>query len=333
MIAFVADWSGYPEIYLLSPKTKTPAQLTHFGAKFIWDISPPPDGSKLVISLQNQTSALYVLDLHTNKTTRLSQGLDILGHVSWSPDGNWLAFGARINGYGNLYRLSQAGILKNLTNSKAFTSPGSGPASPTWSPDGKMLVFDLFADYDPLNTALLAALKIENPEIQPLGDGPDGLVYDTQPVWNSTQDKILYIARVPVEKLPEKNSIPFANQIAILNPASGARAYLTDTISEKTSASWSPDQKNILYVDIAQDAYSVHLLEPGADLLIYQDQRIIKSAIWSPDQNFVLIQFGYPPDSPHRYNTDLEIYNLCDQSVTPLVENIASNKPVWMIAK
>jgi Tol biopolymer transport system component len=341
VIAFIADWSGFDEIYLADLKTKEILQVTNFKSAYVSDLSPSPDGSKLAFSeTVNQSSNLNILDLQSKNIQLILRDISPWGAVSWSPDGQWLAFGARENGYGNLYLVKKDGSgFKNLTNSKDYSSEGSGPVLPSWSPDGKTLVFNILPDYAPVDSAYLALINIDGSDINPLGYGPDRMGHDWHPIWDATQGKVLYIARVRVEQPSEKDFMPYANQIAILDITSHQRYFLTNSVSNKASASWSANGENIMYIDSRLPGpqedfiYSVHIIQNQRDLTVYEDRRIIESAIWSPDQNFILMQIGNPSDSQRKSLTDIEIYNLCDHSLIPFAKNISSDQPVWIIGR
>lgn len=105
-----------------------------------------PDGAKLVVSTcmsncQGKGSDLYVVDLQTNSTTRLTtsgdQGVDNY-YPAWSSQ-NIIAFASRptITATYDLYTLKADG-----TNENRLTQNGWNSISPSWSPDGNNIVFD-----------------------------------------------------------------------------------------------------------------------------------------------------------------------------------------------
>lgn len=276
-IVFIADWSGTEQIYMSDLNTEEVEQITDFKSADISDLSPAPNGLKIVfVKNENRSSNLYILDVPSKNIRLLLPNIAPYGDISWSPDGQWLAFGARYNGFGNLFLVKDNGSgFKNLTNNKDYKSEGSGLISPSWSPDGKALVFNILADYDPINSVYLAWIEIETSSIHPLGLGPDGVGHDWHPQWNPIQGKVLYIAKVRVDQSPNKEYKSYANQIAILDVVSKKRKFLTSSVSTKTSANWSPDGKDILYLEnqLADTKtgiiYSVHLIRNQQDFSIY----------------------------------------------------------------
>ncbi|MEE2025754.1 hypothetical protein [Alkalimonas mucilaginosa] len=100
-----------------------------------------PDGSHIAFSsVRDGVSAIYLLDLAQQATSRLHATLDWQSSPSWSPDGRTIAFitstpdqpGAAIHAVdiasGRLTVLAQDGYDK-------------GPGAPVWSNDGKYLAF------------------------------------------------------------------------------------------------------------------------------------------------------------------------------------------------
>ena len=100
-------------------------------------ISWSPDGQNIVIaSKSGDADALYLINIETEKTSKLTFDLDGLFTASWSPDGNYLCF---VGNRGNasdifLYNLYYE-TFENLTNDLFSDS------EPVWSPDGKFIAF------------------------------------------------------------------------------------------------------------------------------------------------------------------------------------------------
>jgi TolB protein len=89
-----------------------------------------PDGRWLAqVRIENNLNQLYVLDLHTNERTRLSDGNHNDLAPAWSPDGGWLAFESDRGGNFDIYRMRRDGSdLRQITTDLADDN------SPSWSP-------------------------------------------------------------------------------------------------------------------------------------------------------------------------------------------------------
>ncbi|MEL6190536.1 MAG: S41 family peptidase [Bacteroidota bacterium] len=94
-----------------------------------------PDGKWL--AYDDLAQDLYILNLESGESTKISTNQEGIGSFSWSPDSKWLAFmQAATNSMQQIhvYELD-AGSSFPLTTNRANSS------SPQWSPDGKFIYF------------------------------------------------------------------------------------------------------------------------------------------------------------------------------------------------
>lgn len=94
-----------------------------------------PDGKRLAYS--DKDFKLWVVDLTTKaKTLIATSGADVVGDMTWSPDGKWLAYALPSTSFQRIW-------LYSFDSGKAtpLTSTRSDASSPAWSPDGKWLYF------------------------------------------------------------------------------------------------------------------------------------------------------------------------------------------------
>ena len=120
-----------PEVDFDYPVEDTPA----FVAKQIRDGAPSPDGSRLAFTAMSE---LWVMDLPDGEPRRLAEDVQgVVQHPTWSPDGEWLAFGAWRDGEGgHIYRTRSngRGQADRLTREPALY------LFPRWSPDGERIL-------------------------------------------------------------------------------------------------------------------------------------------------------------------------------------------------
>jgi TolB protein len=95
-----------------------------------------PDGRKLVVTLGgvNGNPDIYVLDINSRKSTRLTTHRAIDTEGTWSPDGRYIYFTSDRSGGPQIYR-----VPANGGTPERVTFEGSYNARPRLSPDGKRL--------------------------------------------------------------------------------------------------------------------------------------------------------------------------------------------------
>ncbi len=138
-IAFSGHPPGEPwQLYVVPTEGGTP-KLIHRGAANFVDPGWSPDGKSLCFgenSLNNQGSAVYVLDLKTKNVSKLP-GSDGLFSPRWSPDGRYIA----------AMTLDSLKLLVfDFTTQKWTELAKIFVAYPNWSRDGKYLYFDGILD-------------------------------------------------------------------------------------------------------------------------------------------------------------------------------------------
>jgi serine/threonine protein kinase len=138
-IAFFGHPPGEPwQIYVIPAAGGTP-ELIYRSTINSADPSWSPDGKSLAFgenSLNNQGSAVYVLDLKTRTPTKLP-GSDGLYSPRWSPDGRYLAA---------IPLDSLKLMLFDFTSQRWTELANLFVAYPTWSRDGRYLYFDGILD-------------------------------------------------------------------------------------------------------------------------------------------------------------------------------------------
>ncbi len=109
--------------------------LTKDGQILRYEGVPSPDGKWLVYS--DLQSDLYVLNVATGVSTKISTNQEGIRGYSWSPDNQWLAF---VQAASNT--MAQIKIYNvNTKNSFDLTTDRANSTNPSWSPDGKFIYF------------------------------------------------------------------------------------------------------------------------------------------------------------------------------------------------
>ncbi len=160
-IAFMSDRDGDAEIYVMAADGSDIQRLTrHRGS----DVNPAwsPDGNQIAFFRDTDPPAtgplypsrspnIYVMDSDGSNVQRLTE-FTIAGWLSWSPDGERIAFEANFDGIREISVMdSDASKVQRLTHTPVrdaslsldpFSQFLTDNSAPEWSPDGQKIVFD-----------------------------------------------------------------------------------------------------------------------------------------------------------------------------------------------
>jgi TolB protein len=135
-VTYMAYGEGDPRVYLLNLTTNEREIVGNFpGMSFSPRFSP--DGLKVIMSLQEgSNSNLFVMDLRSKATTRLTDTQAIDTSPCYSPDASHICFASDRGGQPQIYVMAAAG------GAAQRISFGQGTYStPVWSPAGDYIAF------------------------------------------------------------------------------------------------------------------------------------------------------------------------------------------------
>ena len=153
VIAFETVRDGNLDVLVVSPDggTQTPIAASPNNEMYP---AVSPDGTQVAYMVEGQdTSDIYVTQIATNATRRLTQGAGRNSQPAWSPDGTRLVFVSDRAGTLDLYTMDADGSRQR----RLLDAPTLGVSGPSWSPDGRTIVFAAFTS-NPDGTARPAAL-------------------------------------------------------------------------------------------------------------------------------------------------------------------------------
>jgi Tol biopolymer transport system component/DNA-binding winged helix-turn-helix (wHTH) protein len=130
-IAWISDRSGSPEIWIADADGRNPFRLTSFNALFLDHPHWSPDGGRIAFAADDD---IYVIDVSSRLSRRLTDDPVLDNSPSWSPDGQWIYFQRR-GPAPQIWKLAVDGA----TRPAQVTHFGGG--APRVSPDGKHLFY------------------------------------------------------------------------------------------------------------------------------------------------------------------------------------------------
>ncbi len=258
---------------------------------------------------------IYTVRPDGSSLTRLTSDSADDRYPAWSPDGRRIAFTSdRDTPRGDLYVMNADGSgATRLTNDAVASNPPRELSHPTWSPDGKQIVFSAAqGGFDGTN---LFVINADGSGLTLLTQNPD---YDENPSWSPDGARIVFDA--------SRNLQP--DGIYIMNRDGSAITEIVGSAQRLggTEPSWSPD--GTLIAAAGCSAAGICTMKPDGSA-----QTAINSAYpgaspsWAPSgQQIVFV-------STRDGNNQLYVMGLDGSSPTRITNDAATDiEPSWQPA-
>jgi len=250
------DWKGYlKEKYLeeteeIREKLIKGEKLTQGGFLNLYS-TWSPDGKKLAY-LSNKGKdyyqlTLYTMDISERKPKPIAGGIS--SPFSWSPDGRKIVYSKRekSNRYGS--RLWDLYIYDLNREKEKQITRRSRARDPSWSPDGKSLVFVVNED----GTNNLTIANSDGSRIRYLTHNKDFTQYYS-PKFSPQGDKILF-------SIFRGQSCQGENRdIGVISVDGTAFRYLVHSPSDDRDPCWTPDGKGIIFSSDRTGIFNLYYL-------------------------------------------------------------------------
>ena len=227
---------------------------------------------KLLLTEKDDNSSIAILDADGGNRKRIfnaTQGEAF--SPSWSPDGQWVAFG-----YGGFFqnRKTRAAkvvmVKRDGTGLKDLTTGTPNAGFPSWSPDGRKIVYRVWSKEE----GGLRIMSIEDGTVEVLTRE-----YDNVPYWSPDGKKILFTRK------HDGNNF----DIFTINPDGTDLRQLTTFPANDAHAVWTADGKHIMwscgdYVFKEEAALSDNTFQPYGIIFMMNvdgtDKHPLTDSIW-----------------------------------------------------
>ncbi|HTC49584.1 MAG TPA: protein kinase [Candidatus Aquilonibacter sp.] len=225
-----------------------------------------PQGDRIATGIDVGENDIWVLDLQRGVRTRLTFGPIANANPVWSPDGQWIAYASVRNNAGNIFRKRSDGSgAEELLVSGPVSTSVDGLRPNSWSNDGKELFY----------SKLLEAPKSEVWALPLEGDRKPHLV----------------LAHGAMAKIsPNGHWLAYASLESgtpeVYVEAYGGGQGKWQVSNGGQQPQWSHDGKQLYYMDLTFNVFSVPVKENGGALQFGAPQMMVGTTNWSAPQAF-----------------------------------------------
>ena len=271
---------------------------------------------------------IYVMAADGKNQRRLTNNPASDYSPSWSPDGKRIAFVSRRDGHvhpirgrptSEIYVMdADGGNQQNLTNDPHHDW------SPSWSPDGKRIVFGSDRDWDnnPHNTEIYV-MKADGTNQRRL---TNNLTEDMYPAWSPDGGRIAFSARREGHVV---HNLDITYEIYVMDADGGNQQRLTENRKNDMYPSWSPGGKRIAFVsdrkgDFAN--YDIYVMDAdgGNQQKLTNDRGDDWLPSWSPDGERIVFM------SERDGNTEIYVMDNDGGNLQNLTNNPGDDRgPAW----
>ena len=229
---------------------------------------------------------IYVMDDDGGNQRRLTNSPASDHSPSWSPDGKRIAFVSERDGHvhvingiptDEIYVMdADGGNPRNLTNNP------NDDRSPSWSPDGKRIVFSSDRDNDRDHNIEIYAMDDDGSNQQRL---TNNLTEDKYPSWSPDGKRIVFSS---ARDGHFRSRFGITSEIYVMDADGGNQQRLTENRKYDWSPSWSPDGKRIAFASDRKgdfENFEIYVMDDdgGNQQRLTENRDYDRHPVWSPD--------------------------------------------------
>ena len=274
------------------------------------------------------TSDIYVMDADGNNQRRLTNNPASDHSPSWSPDGKRIAFVSDRDGHvhpirgfptSDIYVMdADGGNQQNLTNDPHRDS------SPSWSPDGKHIVFSSDRNNDRGHNIEIYVMDADGNNQHRL---TNNLTEDKYPSWSPDGERIAFSARREGHVV---HNLDITYEIYVMDADGGNEQRLTENRNNDWDPVWSPDGNRIAFeADRKGDFvnWDIYVMDAdgGNQQKLTNHRGWDSSPSWSPDGKRIAF------NSERDGNTEIYVMDADGGNLQNLTNNPGGDSgPAWL---
>ena len=207
-------------------------------------------------------------------------------------------------------------------NEQRLTENPNRDSSPSWSPDGKRIVFS--SDRDGRFNYEIYVIDADGGNLQRLTNTPDE---DKSPSWSPDGKRIVFSAR---RKGHFENKFAITAEIYVMDADGRNEQRLTENLFSDWDPSWSPDGKRIAFASDRKGGFNnfdIYVMDANGR----NEQRLTASPkndwspSWSPDSKRIVFSSG------RDGNREIYVMNTNGRNLQNLTNNRHSDThPAWL---
>lgn len=293
-LAFIWDRGDLSDLYVMPASGGWPARVTtKRGAVAYWDDEVPqwsPDGRWLAFCLDDH---VHVAPAAGGLPVKVTDFAEAATTPVWMPDSRGLIVSVERDERTQLLLTDREGSWPR----PLVTAPGGDAWDPRPSPDGRLVAY-VHRPHDDLNRLDLRIVELESGQVRTL-TGATGQK-NWEPRWSPDGAQLAFLS--------QRSGY---DEVWLVRPDGGGLQQLTRLGEDVADIAWSPDGSQIAATVNRGGAFDLVLVAAGAGdgngavTMLRTGKGVYSRPRWSPQGDFLTVEYESPAQPPDIYRLDL----------------------------